>query len=275
MGILEEIAAIDEAFSGKIGVAATNLTTGERLEYQADHLFPPASTIKLGVLLAVWKGALEGRWSLDDKLTLNAANTVEGSGVLLELTPGTQLAVRDVAKLMVVVSDNTATNLLVDLCGIEGVTQVLAEYNITGVAMNRKIGINTDTPLGEASPRGMARLMELIATHQILTPEACGELIEIMKRQQHKELTNRFIPETDSEEDLPDVRIASKSGWVRGTRNDVALVWAPRATYVLAMFSRDCKDRRFYHDNEGAIALAKVSRAVYEGWGKLRAPGAK
>jgi beta-lactamase class A len=275
MGILEAIAAIDEAFSGQIGVAAINLTTGERLEYRADEAFTPASTIKLPVLVAVWKGVLEGRWSLDDKLTVNPANIVEGSGVLLELTPGTQLTVRDVARLMIVVSDNTATNLLVDLVGIDGVNRLLAELEIPGVRMNRKIGINTDTPLGEASPRGMAKLMELIATHRILTPEACTEIIEIMKRQQHKELTNRYIPETDDEDDMPAVRIASKSGWVRGTRNDVALVWAPRATYVLSMYSRNCKDRRFYHDNEGAVALAKVSRAVYEGWGMLRADGAR
>ena len=270
MGLNEQIAAIAAGFSGTIGVAATNLTTGERFEYNAWESFSPASTIKLPLLYETFKGAVEGRWSLDDQLELTTPNIVEGSGVLLDLTPGLKLSVRDVATLMVVVSDNTATNMLVDLAGIEATNRTMRELGVDGVVMNRKIGIGTERPLGEATPAGMARLMELIVTHRVLTPQACSEMVEILKRQKHKELTNRFIPETDSEDDMPPVRIASKSGWVRGVRNDVAAIWAPRASYVLSMYSKDCKDRRFYHDNEGAIAMARVSQAVYEAWGKLR-----
>lgn len=271
MELRTAISAIDQAFSGTLGVAAVNLTTGERFEYQAQHSFYPASTIKLALLYETFRGAVEGRWSLDDKLTLTRENVVEGSGVLLDLTPGLQLSIRDVATLMIVVSDNTATNMLVDVCDTRRVNQSLAELGIDGVCMNRKIGMNMEIPLGEATPAGMARLMELIATHRVLTPDACLEMVDILKRQKFKELTNRFIPETDAEDDTPPVRIASKSGWVRGVRNDVAIIWAPRASYVLSMYSRDCKDRRFYHDNEGSLALARVSKAVYEAWGKLRA----
>jgi beta-lactamase class A len=210
---------------------------------------------------------------IEDKLTLDVPNIVEGSGVLADLTPGLQLTVKDVAMLMVIVSDNTATNMLVDLVSIDAVNRSLQELGVTGVKMNRKIGINLDKPLGEATPAGMARLMQLIAQHEVLRPQECIGMIDILKRQQHKELTNRFIPETDDEDDNPAVRIASKSGWVRGVRNDVALIWAPRSTYVLAMFSKNCKDRRFYHDNEAAVALARVSQAVYETWGKLHQEG--
>jgi beta-lactamase class A len=270
MGLAEQIAAIAAGFSGTLGVAATNLTTGERFTHNADESFYPASTIKLPLLYEIFKGAQEGRWQLDDQLELTTPNIVEGSGVLLDLTPGLKLSMRDVATLMIVVSDNTATNMLVDVAGIETVNQSLAELGITGVRMNRKIGIGLDRPLGEATPAGMARLLELIARHQVLTEQACTEIIDMLKRQKYKEFTNRFIPETDSEDDTPAVRIASKSGWVRGVRNDVALIWAPRSTYVLSMYSKDCKDRRFYHDNEGAITLPRVSQAVYEAWGKLR-----
>ncbi|HYG57509.1 MAG TPA: serine hydrolase [Symbiobacteriaceae bacterium] len=270
MHLAEQITAIAQAFSGKLGVAAINLTTGERFEYQAQHSFYPASTIKVPLLYTVFKGALEGRWNLEDKLTLTADNIVEGSGVLLDLTPGLQLSVRDVATLMIVVSDNTATNMLVDLCGTDEINSAVAELGIDGVRMNRKIGMHMQIPLGEATPAGMARLAELIATRRVLTPHACSSMIDILKRQKFKELTNRFIPESDSEDDNALVQIASKSGWIRGTRNDVAIIWAPRANYVLSMFSRDCKDRRFYHDNEGSITLARVSQAVYEAWGQVR-----
>ncbi|HWI51056.1 MAG TPA: serine hydrolase [Symbiobacteriaceae bacterium] len=269
MNLADQIAAIDREFSGTIGVAAINLTTGEQIDYNGSMAFPPASTVKLPVLYEVFRGAREGRWSLDDMLTLTAANIVEGSGVLLDLTPGLRLSVRDVATLMVVVSDNTATNMLVDLVSVAGVNRSLQELGIDDVRMNRKIGMNMELPLGEATPAGMARLMQLIARHEVLRTQDCLAMIDILKRQKHKELTNRFIPETDNEDDAPSVRIASKSGWIRGTRNDVALIWAPKATYVLSMFSKGCKDRRFYHDNEAAIALARVSQAVYEAWGKL------
>lgn len=271
MSLTDRIAAIDQAFSGTLGVTVLNLTSGERLDYNGTASYPPASTIKLPVLYEVFRGAREGRWDLADMLTLTPENTVEGSGVLLDLTAGLKLSVRDVATLMIVVSDNTATNMLVDLVGVEGVNRSMAELGIEGVRMNRKIGINMQIPLGEATPAGMARLMELIARHEVLTQPDCLAMIDILKRQKHKELTNRYIAETDSEDDSPSVRIASKSGWVRGTRNDVALIWAPRATYVLSMFSKGCKDRRFYHDNEAAIALARISQAVYEAWGKLHA----
>lgn len=271
MELREAIAAIDRAFSGTLGVAAVNLTTGERVEYGAERSFYPASTIKLAILYETFRGALEGRWSLENTLTLTVENVVEGSGVLLDLTPGLQLSVRDTATLMIVVSDNTATNMLVDLCGIEGINRSIAALGIDGVCINRKIGLHTDIPLGEATPAGMARLMELVATHRVLNRDACMAMMDILKRQKFKELTNRYIPETDSEDDIPAVRIASKSGWVRGVRNDVAVIWAPRASYVLSMYSKDCKDRRFYHDNEGSLALARVSAAVYEAWGRLRA----
>lgn len=268
MELLERITAIDQGFSGTLGVAAINLTTGDRLDYQSGDSFYPASTIKLPLLYEVFRGAEDGRWSLADQLTLTPANMVEGSGVLLDLTPGLKLSVKDIASLMIVVSDNTATNMLVDLCTTEAVNRSMAEIGIEGIRMNRKIGMNIETPLGQATPAGMARLMELIATHRVLTSHACISMIDILKRQKHKELTNRFIPDTDAEDDAPPVRIASKSGWIRGVRNDVALIWAPRATYVLSMFSRDCKDRRFYHDNEASVVLARVSEAVYEAWGK-------
>lgn len=268
MDLAGPVGSIVQAFSGTLGVAAINLTTGERFEHQAGLSFYPASTIKLPLLYEVFRGAAEGRWNLSDPLTLTPENTVEGSGVLLDLTPGLQLSVRDVATLMVTVSDNTATNMLVDLCTIDAVNRSMAELGVEGVRMNRKIGMFLERPLGEATPAGMARLMELIATRQVLTPEACDQMVDILTRQKYKENTNRFIPETDAEEGAPPVQIASKSGWIRGVRNDVALIRTPRAQYVLAMFSKDCADRRFYLDNEGSIALARVSQAVYEAWGK-------
>lgn len=267
MKLYQEIAAVAGTFSGKLGVSAINLSSGERLDFNAADSFPPASTVKLPVLYEIWRGAAAGEWDLEQKLTLRSSHKVAGSGVLLDLSDGLRLSVRDTAVLMIVVSDNTATNMLLDLCGVDAVNRSVAALGIAGVRINRKIGVDLDRPLGEATPAGMADLMHRIATGSLVSPEACSDLLEILERQKHKEFTNRYIPETDAEEGEPAVRIASKSGWVRGVRNDVALIHAPRASYILSMFSKDCRDRRYYHDNEGALTLARVSRAVYQAWG--------
>ncbi len=268
MNLAPRIAAIADAFSGTLGVSAINLTSGAHFDYQSDLSFYPASTIKLPLLYEVFRGALAGRWGLDDQLALTPANQVDGSGVLADLTPGLRLSVRDTAMLMIVVSDNTATNMLVDLCGTDSLNASMVELGLTSIRMNRKIGIQTETPLGTATPADMARLMQLLGLHQVLTPAACTDMIDILKRQKYKETTNRYIPETDVEDDLAPVQIASKSGWIRGVRNDVALIWAPRSTYVLSMFTKDAKDRRYYVDNEGSLVLPRVSQAIYEAWGK-------
>lgn len=270
MSLEAQVRSIADAFSGTLGVCAVNMTTGERLELRAHEPFSTASTIKLSILYQVWLGVQDGRWRLEDSLTLTRDNKAQGSGVLQDLAEGLRLTVRDAAVLMIVISDNTATNMLIDLCSVDQVNRSMADLGIQEMRLHKKIGAPSPLPLGEATPASMARLLELIGTRQVLTPAACDEMVDILKRQRFKENTSRYIAAAESEIGEPEVQIASKSGWVRAVRNDVALVWAPRATYVLSMFSRDCLDRRYHPDNEAALALARVSEAVYQAWGEPR-----
>lgn len=267
--LFDRVAALDQTFSGTLGVAARNLDTGEVFRYRADESFLPASTIKLPVLYEVLKQAQSGRFSLQDSRALQAHNMVEG-GVLADLTPGLSLSLRDLAVLMITVSDNAATNELIELVTPEAVTRSMQELGLGGIVLNRKIGIGLDRPLGNATPGDLCRLLELIAEEQVLTPEDCRSIITIMKKQKYKDWIVRYLENWDDEPDEPSIEVASKSGWIRGVRNDVGIVWAPRATYVLAMYSKDCADRRFHIDNEGSLLLARVSQAIYEEWGKLR-----
>ncbi|MDP2859469.1 MAG: serine hydrolase, partial [Bacillota bacterium] len=105
------------SFSGTFGLYARHLRSGEVLEFNADERFPTASCTKVPILIEVWKQALDGRFSLDDQMVLTSENVTTGTGVLLDLTPGLKMSVRDVALLMIVVSDNVATNMLIDLVG--------------------------------------------------------------------------------------------------------------------------------------------------------------
>ncbi|HWI60256.1 MAG TPA: serine hydrolase [Symbiobacteriaceae bacterium] len=271
MDLLSQIAALDRAFSGTLGVAAKNLTTGEEIGLRADENFHPASTIKLPVLVAVYEAIEAGTLTPNETLELDPELCMPDGGVMDGFTPGYRYPVRDLAHLMITISDNTATNLLVKRIGFDAVARSLDRLGLRQTALNKYIGVGkpAGAPPNRTTPADMARLLELLATEQALTPSSCQAMLKTMGHQLFHHLTTRFIDDWDEELEPPEVkvRIASKSGWFRTVRNDVAVVWAPRATYVLAMFSRDCADRSYKLENEAALLLPRVSQLVYEAWG--------
>lgn len=252
-------------------MAAKNLTTGETFRLHDTENFHPASTIKVPVLVAVYEAIEAGALSLDDTLLFEPELTMPDGGVMDGFTPGYRYPVRDLAHLMTVISDNTATNMLVKRLGFAAVNGLLDRYGLHATRLGKYLGIPKPdgAPPNRATPADMARLMELLATDRILTASACHAMLATMRQQKHHSGITRYIDDFDDELE-PDeikVRVASKSGWFRTVRNDVAVVWAPRATYVLAMFSRECKDASYKVDNEAAVLLARVSRVFYDAWG--------
>ncbi len=237
------------------------------IQWNAQEVFPAASTIKLPILYEVYRQAGEGRFRLTDPVTATADDVVAGSGILKELTPGLTLSIRDLATLMIVVSDNTAANLLIDLVGLEAVNRSLQALGLRGSVLAHKLmRAAPDATSNRSTPADLGALMTLIARQAILTPPACEEMLQILRRQHYTDYATRRIPEFDGYQEpgvVPAVTIASKSGSVRGTRNDVALVAGRTCRYVIAMMSRDCTDRRFYVDNEAAVLLATVSGLIY------------
>jgi beta-lactamase class A len=167
---------------------------------------------------------------------------------------------------MIVVSDNTAANLLIDLVGVERVNQTMQALELRDTVLEHKFfRAPPGAPINRASPADLGRLMLLVATHAVLSLQACEEMLAILRRQQHTDQITRRLPDFDGflEQGVaPLVRVASKSGAIRGTRNDVALVERGDLRYVIAMMSRDCTDRRFYVDNEAAVLLADVSALI-------------
>ena len=259
------------ALPGQIGLWARNLTTGQLVVHQAGALFPPASTVKLAILYTLFRLAAAGALNLDDLLPLRAENQVAGSGVLRDLTPGITLPLRDYADLMIVLSDNTATNQLLDVVGLEAVASDLAALGLHSTRVNRKIvSTSSDVPLGEATPADLGRLLELIVREQVLTPAACRAMLAMLERQRHPHMLTRHIPEFYA--DPPAVRVASKGGWIRGTRNDVGAFFTPRGHYVLAVMSQGLTDLRPHPDNVGELALARIGALFYQHWGRPEVP---
>jgi len=265
--VIDAIARLARQFSGTLGVWAESLTTEEMISWNAQEVFPSASAIKLPILYEVYRQADEGRFQLTDPLTVRGEDVVPGSGVLKDLTPSLALPARDLATLMIVVSDNTASNVLIDLVGLDAVNRSMENLGLIATRLEHKFFRGTQgAPQNRSTPADLGRLLSLIARRAVLRPQVCDEMLAILGRQHHTDHITRRIPDFDGFVEagrVPAVRVACKSGSIRGTRNEVGLVEALGARYVIAMMSRGCADQRFYPDNEGALLLADVSALIY------------
>ncbi len=264
---------------GTMGVAAKSLATGETVFVNADTQFPTASVIKVAVMVEVFHQIAEGRLKHQDTITLDEAAKVGGSGVLQRLHGGLVLTVDDTLDLMMTVSDNTATNLLIARVGTASVDRRLVSYGITRTKLFRptfRDGHPDVFPeeekefgLGVATPREMARLMELIAEGKVVDRAASEAMIAIMREQAFPFMIPRALPDAD------DVVVADKPGWdsekhpdqagvKRHVRGDVGIVTTPRGRYVIAIHARQVEDTRWGPDNDAVVLAGRISRMVYD-----------
>lgn len=268
------------SFRGAMGVAAKRLDTGEEISVNADKRFPTASTIKTAVMIEVFHQIAEGRLRKDQVFTLKDADRVGGSGVLAGLGAGVQLSLADLLHLMIVVSDNTATNLLVDLAGTGNVDKRLESYGLTQTLLFRATfrdgraevhpELEREFGLGMTTPREMARLMELIATGSAVDRAASDEMLAILKQQQSRSLIPRLLPgeeegvEVANKTGEDDEKQPDTGGARRGVRADAAVVLTPRGRYVVAICARQVEDARWTVDNDALVTGAHVSRLIYD-----------
>lgn len=279
------IAAIEREFmefAGTGGVAAKNLVTGEEIRVNADATTATASTIKVPILIELYRQVEAGTVSLDDRLAVSKETLAPGSGILRDLSLGVELSVRDLAVLMIVVSDNTATNMLIDLVGLERVNQTMAELGFPGTRLiNRldfpKIGQDARN-LAVTTPGELAGIMEALATGAILTPARCDEILGIMRMQHYRDLTPRYLPFRPYAEELGEedngLRIANKTGGWRGMRADMALIEWPGTRYVIGIVTEGDPDTRFWAENNADRLIGRISRLIFEHWGGVVLPGA-
>lgn len=269
-----------KGFRGLMGVAARDLRSGEAVLVNADTLFPTASTIKIAVMLEVYHQMRAGRLQRDTLLALTEEQKVGGSGVLRDLHGGLQLSVADLLSLMITVSDNTATNLLIGLVGTANVDRRLEAHGLSRTRLFRPTfrdgqadvfpELEREFGLGVTTPAELARLMELIAEGKSVGRAASDEMLAILRRQEDRALIPRLLPVEEhrlvvgnktgqDEEKLPDAR-----GVRRHVRGDVALVEGPDLRYVVAILARQVEDTRWSVDNEALTTGAQVSRMIYD-----------
>ena len=270
-----------QAFHGELGLAATNLQTGETLAIQAERRFPTASLIKVAVMVEAYHRISEGGLTRDTAVTLREADKAGDETVPLNmLHDGATLTVADLLNLMIAYSDNTATNLLVRLLGAAQIDRRMVSYGLTSTKIFRPTFRDGDADvfpeeehefgLGMTTPREISLLFQLLAEGKIINRAFSDEMLAILAKQQDRAMIPRSLPiERDK------ILVANKTGWdeeklpdAKGfhgeIRTDAAYVKSPGVRYVIAICVRRGADTRATVDNEALVTGAELSRIVYE-----------
>lgn len=262
------LADIAARVDGVVGYVVLDLTTGDRIGHLERETFPTASTIKLAIVYELFKQAEEGKVRLDEMVTLDRRQAVGGSGVLFELGTPT-LSIRDYAVLMVTLSDNTATNILIDRLGMEKIAARMQGLGLIGTKLRRHMMDAAAARRGDenvSTPDEIVRLLQAMYGPPKLDAEAeaghfrMPESIELLKKPKDNRLRKGLPPGVES---------ADKSGELEGVRVDAGIVFAKNRPYVLCVMATFLKD-----ETEGERAIEEISRATYEYFSRLGAGGA-
>jgi beta-lactamase class A len=257
---------IDRNLDGVLGVAIEDLTTGQRFLLHGDSIFPQASSIKIAVLAELYhqaqlsaQGGESGKAKLTDLYTVRAADLVQDSDIMGGLTPGvTQLTNRDLATMMVAVSDNSATNVLIDRLGMENVNALLDSLALHNTKLRRKmmdVKAATEGRENISTPQDMLTLLGKIYQAKVLDKEMTADFFKMLST--HKD---SFIPR-----DLPDgLQIANKPGELEAVRADSGIVFLQNRPYIICVMTT-----YLVRERDGEEAIAKISAAAYRYFDRL------
>lgn len=219
------------AFPGVAGVCVQDLTHSHRVAVNADTVFPTASTIKIQILAQLLRRAEAGEVNLGRKVAITGEVKTPGSGILSYLDDVEELTVRDIAVLMILVSDNTATNLCIDWATFDGTNALIRECGLSKTMLRRKMLDTEAIVRGDenvSTPAEMVRFLELLHRAEGMSPYVCGEALTIMRKPKRSYLAPG-LPEGTA--------LAHKTGAMPHVCNDVGIVYLPNRPYAIAVMT--------------------------------------
>jgi beta-lactamase class A len=256
---------IAKAHHGVVGYSVMNLDTGERLSLRGDETFSTASLIKVPILVTLYDLAEKKQLSLDDPLTVLKIDQVPGSGVLQFMKPGMTLTVNDAANLMIILSDNTATNLILDRINIHRVWDKMEALGLPHTKVHSKtflrmtsIALDSSVKygLGVTTPNEMAKLFALLAEGKAVNPAADSAMLAILANNADGEQMQRYVE---------NLVVPHKTGSTDSVRTECAL-FRLQSRVVACGMTKQNADTRYIPDNEAHITLGKIGAAIVAAW---------
>jgi beta-lactamase class A len=261
------LAPLAKAHKGKVAIAVKHLGTGESYTLNADEPMPTASLIKLAVMAEVYQQVAEGKVKLTDPVTLHQADKVPGSGILTDhFSDGATFPLVDAVRLMIAFSDNTATNLVLDKIGIGSTAKRMEEWGLPNTKIHAK-SFRGDTTsvfpertkkfgLGSTTSNEMIVLLEKLHAGKLVSPEACKEMLEHLKKCDDKDKFPHLLP--------PKMVIAHKTGSLSNVRTDAGILYLPSGPVAVCVLTAQNEDGRWEPDNAGNVLCARVAKEVYD-----------
>ena len=266
----DQVKPIVASFKGKVSIFAKNLDTGETYGLNPDERVRTASTIKIAVMIEAFARVAEGKAKWTDEVILTKEKKVSGSGILNELSDGLKLTLRDAVNLMMMISDNTATNLVLDVLTTDAVNARMESLGFKQIKIMRKVGSggesvagkdpeNKKYGLGMATPREMVLVMEKLEHGEVISAAASKEMIELMKKEQGRNAIGRS---------LWNVPMASKYGALDRLRSAIGILYTKNGKIAMAISCDDMPEIMWSVDNPAYLLMSRLSEVLAEGLGK-------
>ncbi len=276
MNLEEKILNIVKNCKYDIGLYITDFY-GNRIKYNENSIFETASCIKPFILIEYFKQLYEGKISKDDYFEYTEADNIPGmnSGIIKNFDYGLKFRSKDYATLMITESDNIASNKLIDFLGIDNINKTIQALGFKNTKLLHKINITKYFELATTTPYEYARLYEMLYKGEIINKEISDNCLDILKKQGHKDMLEKYLPPLDIiliGDDVSNINyIASKSGgivWeddrVKNIRNDGGIISTKNGDYIISIFISNLDDLRNNFDNKGIEIGGQISKLVYE-----------
>ena len=256
-----------KSYDGTMGIYINDLQ-GNVIAINADEKFETASTVKVYILAALFDAIEKGKASLSDMLEYKKEHEIDGSGVMNSLEIGTVLSVKNIATLMIIVSDNIATNILIDYLGVDNINACIQALGCKDTVLHNPIDFEKYDKLGTSTPRDYASMWERMAQGTLISPEASAQMLAICKQQHYNSMLTKSIPayylDPDNFDDGEIIYVASKSGSMNACRNDGGIISTPYGKYVIVLFNKEFSDAMYYPEHPATGFGSKVSRLVFD-----------
>ncbi len=272
----KRLETISANFNGTVGAAIQNIETGETAQLNADELFPMASVYKIPIMVEVFQQVKDGHFSLNDRVELTEDLRTLGSGILTLMDAGLKPTIKDLITLMIIVSDNEATDILLNKVGADNVNNTMKKLDLNNIQVNRTTRELIGDYLGLMDPKlkGMSRqelrklaekefskIMKDVATPkdmnallikifkgEAVSPLYCKEMLRILGQQQFNTRLPRYLPKGST--------AVHKTGTIGSTTNDAGIIFLPHCHIAITVFTKDKQGDRI----EAERIIARIAK---------------